>query len=336
MPELAYINQRTQLAAESVAGTAVAATKRLNCFDFVFGALPAVSAYRPSGTKYDAAQEEDTELSNITVGGILDYNGLPYLLSGVMGIVAPVNHSPSTTAKDWIYVPPVSGSVACQTYSFENGDAVRARKFCYGTLSDFGYKGTRVAPFMISAKGFGQPLADGISMTASPTDIALAQVTEPQFNIYLDTTSAGLGTTLLTRCFSVDYSFGGIQAPFWALARATVGFTGIVDASPKTTIKILLAADSTGFAAMLGYMQTGQTVYLQVDAQGATIDTPNSIKNEFKHQLAIKVGKPTDFKEEQKIFATEWECTVVQDPLWVTNSLPTAQKITVTNLITAL
>lgn len=334
--EISAVNQRTQIGPEATPGTSVAAGKRLNCYDWVFGVNPSVSSYRASGTKYDSTQEEDTEMSNLTVSGIMDYNGLPYLLSSAMGIVAPVAHGASSTAKDWIYIPPVSGSIQPQTYTIQQGDAVRARSFSYGLLSSFGYKGTRTSPFTISGAGFGQQMTDGISMTASPTDVALAQVVGKQFNVFLDPTSGALGTTLLTRVFSIEYSFGDIYSPFWPLNRSTAGYTGHVDGSPKSSFKMLMEADSNGFAAMQGYLQSGQTVYIQIDAQGATIDAPNSITNEIIHQMACKVGKPTDFKEEQKIYATEWELNIVQDATWVNNSLPTAQKFTVTNLITAL
>jgi hypothetical protein len=336
-PETSTVNQRTQIGPEATPGTAVAAGKHLNCFDFTYGIDPTVSSYRPSGTKYDASQEEDTEMTSITVAGNLDYNGVIYLLSGAMGKVSPTAANSSATAKQWLYIPPVSGSIQPQTYSIEQGDSTRARKFAYGLLSDFGYKGTRKAPFTISGKGFGQPLSDGITLTASPTDVAIAQAVEKQFNVYLDTTSAGLGTTQLLRVLSVDYSFGGIYGPFFALNRSTVGFGGHVDMSPKTSIKILMEADSAGMAP-LSYLQQGTTYYLRVAAVGAQIASDGGsgstpVFNGFTHDMAIKFGKPSAFKDDQGIFALEWECNVVQDPSWGSGQ---AQEVTVTNLIAAL
>ena len=423
MTEIVSVNQRVQIGAESTAGTAVPAAKLLNCFDFQFGVNAATSEYTPTGSKYVATVEEDTEYTDITVGGNLDYNGLPYLLSSTMGIVAPVAHGVSAVAKDWPYIPPVSGSIAGQTYTLQQGDAVRARSFANGLLSMFGYKGTRKSPFTISGKGFGQPLSDGITLTASPTAVALAQAVAKEFNVYLDTTSAGLGTTLLTRVFSVDYAFDSVYGPFFALSRATVGFSGTADLKPKCSFKMLMAADSNGFGAMQGYLQNGTILYLRVEAIGSVIDnlqtvalgspsagdftltykgqttatiafdaaasavqsalallstipsgdvavtgsaggpysvifsgslaqdttamtgsgagltggtfaiTQNQSNNAFTHDMAVKVAKPNPFKDEQGVFANEWELTVVQDPTWASGQ---AQKITVTNLISAL
>ncbi|MGH2505953.1 MAG: hypothetical protein ACRDHZ_00810, partial [Ktedonobacteraceae bacterium] len=61
--------------------------------------------------------------------------------------------------------------------------------------------------------------------------------------------------------------------------------------------------------------------------------TQNQTRNEIKHDLAVKVGKPTPFKDEQGIYAMEWECIVVQDPAWNGGQ---AQQLTVTNTISAL
>ncbi|MGH2510531.1 MAG: hypothetical protein ACRDHZ_24415, partial [Ktedonobacteraceae bacterium] len=163
--EIASINQQVQLGVEITPGMAVAANKLLKCFDITFGVNANVSDYTPTGTKYVAQQDEDFEYTDIVVSGNMDYNGLPYLLNSAMGIVAPVAHGVSAVAKDWLWTPPITGSIPAQTYSFQQGDSVRARSFAYGILSMFGYKGTRKTPFTISGKGFGQSLTDGITLT---------------------------------------------------------------------------------------------------------------------------------------------------------------------------
>lgn len=333
MSEIVAANQQVQIGAESTAGTAVAASKLLKCFSWVTGINSSTTPYTPSGNKYPSAGELDWEESGWTVDGIMDFNGLPYLLSGIMGKVNAALHSPSTTAYDWIYTPPVTGSATPQTYTVMQGDSVRARKAAYVTFSQFGYKGTRKTPFTISAKAFGQPLQDGITLTSSPTAVVLAQATAGMFNVYLDTTSGGIGGTQLTRVFSVDYAFDSVFGAFYPFNRSNASFAGTVDLVPKTSFKMMVAADSTGFGAMQGYHESQQIVYLRVNALGATIDTPNSVKNTFQHDMAVRFTKPNDLKDEQGIFATEWECTIVQDPAWNSGQ---AQTLTVTNLISAL
>lgn len=420
--EVSWINQQLQFGAESTPGTAVAAGKRLNCFDLIFGINPTVSDYTPTGHKYVNVREEDAEQTDLTIGGNLDFNGMTYLAASAMGLVSPTAHGVSATAKDWAFKPPITGSIQPQTYTIQQGDAIRARSVAYATLNQLGYKGTRVTQQTVSATGIAQPLSDGITLTSSPTAIALAPVVSKFFNFYLDSTSSGIGTTQLTRVFGVDFSFGNIAGPFWAYNRSQVGFTGHVDLMPKATIKLLMEADANGMAP-LSYLQQGLTYYLRVQAQGAVIDnlqtvslgspsagtftltykaqttsgiaynasaatvqtalqglstigagnatvsgsaggpysvifagtlgqdttamtgsgggltggtfliTQNQSYNTMTHDMAVKFGKPTPFKDEQGIFALEWEAVIGEDPAWNSGQ---AQILTLTNLLTAL
>ena len=127
-PERSSVNQRVQIGAESTIGTAVPAGKLLECFDWVFGINGDVVDYTPTGHKYVNVQEENTEWTDITLGGEMDYNGLIYPAGGVFGAVTPAAHGSSSVAKDWIYTPPVFGSVAPQTYTLQQGDSTRAHQ----------------------------------------------------------------------------------------------------------------------------------------------------------------------------------------------------------------
>lgn len=277
VPEITTVNQKVQVGAESTSslGVSVPATKLLECFDFVPQINGDVIFYRPTGHKYNQSQEENTEWTDITLGGNLDYNGVLYPLGGVMGSVAPVTHGVSTVAKDWVFTPPVLGSIVPQTYTMEMGDSIRARKWTYGLFTDFGYKGTR-KDFTVSGKMIAQPLADGITMTSSPTAVAIAPVVAKNVNVYLDPTSAALGTTQLTRVLSVDFNMTGVYGPLWVLNRATVGWTAHVDLVPQPVFKIKVEADQNGMA-MLTYLQTGTTYWIRVNAQGAVIDNLQTV-----------------------------------------------------------
>lgn len=336
-PEVSTVNQKTQIGAESTSalGTAVAASKLLECFDIVIGIDGDVAFYTSTGHKYPSAQEENTEFVSGTLAGNLDYNGIIYPLASTMGSVTPVAHLASTTAKDWIYTPPITGSVVPQTYTLQQGDATRARQSTYVLFTELGYKAMRKGDVTVSGKLVGLPIADAITMTASPTTIVTSPVVGKQWNVYLDTTSAGLGTTQILRCFSIDYLFTNVYGTFFPLNRANLGYTAHVDLVPKTTIKLLLEANAEGMTTPLSALETGTTYYLRVVAQGPQIasDGPGAIYATFQHDMAVKFGKPTAFKDEQGVYALEWECTVVEDPAWGTGK---SQMITVTNLITAL
>lgn len=330
------VNQRVQIGAESTSalGTPVAASKLLTCFDWTFAINADIAQYTATGHKYVSVQEQNTEWVDLTASGDLDHNGATYLLASAMGSVSPVAHGASSTAKDWIFTPPIYGSVVPQTYTLQQGDTVRAHQTAYSIFSEFGYKGTRKGPFTVSAKGFAQAITDAVTLTSTPTAVALAPTVAKQFNVYLDTTSAGLGTTQLTRVLSVDYSMSNIYGPLYVLNRTNTSWTAHVDLMPKTSLKLKLEADANGMT-FLSYLQSGTTYYLRVEAVGAQIasDGPGNINNTFRHDMAVKIGKPSAFADDQGVFAIEWELVIVEDPSWSTG---TAQKFTLTNLLTAL
>src|SRR5258708_26213367 len=277
-PEVTTINQRLQFGAESTSalGTNVAATKLILCYDLQWGPMADVKMYSGTGRKYGAAQIENSEWVEGTLGCYLDYNGIIDLLASTMGSVSPAAHGASTTAKDWVYIPPLTGTIVPQTYTIEQGDAVRARKVNYGLISEYTFKGDRQAGISIGGKVLAQALQDGITMTGSPTTVALAPMAGKHLNFYLDPTSAALGTTQLARVFNVDYAFSGIYGPSFPFNRATIGWTTTVDLNPGCIIKLLMAADSQGMA-QLQALQTGATQFLRVQAQGLIIDNLQTV-----------------------------------------------------------
>lgn len=332
-PERSTANTKVQLGIESTSalGTVVAANKLLNAWDWKFGIEADVHFFRASGRKYPTVAIENTEWISGSVTGPLDYNHAIYALASAMGSVTPTAHLASATAKDWTFTPPVSGSIVPQTYSIEQGDSVRAHKFGYGLFTGFGYKATR-KDTSFDGKLIAQQLTDGITMTGSPTSIALSPVAAKHWNVYLDPTSGALGTTQLLRPLSVDFNIDNIYAPFWVLNRSNLSWGAHVDLVPKATFKLKVEADSVGMG-LLSSLQGGTTQFIRFDAQGSQIasDGPGAIFAEFKHDVAVKFGKPSPFEDDQGLFAIEWEGTVVEDATWAKS-----MQFVVTNLLTSL
>src|SRR5260221_9368207 len=119
-PKRGTVNQTLQFGLESTPGTNVPANKLLQCFDIWLGPMADVNPYTPTGRKYVAIAIENSEWVEGTLGGVLDYNGIVYALSGVCGaatsIVAAGN---STIAKLWTFIPPVTGSVRSEEHTSE-------------------------------------------------------------------------------------------------------------------------------------------------------------------------------------------------------------------------
>ena len=279
-PVRATVNQKVQIGAESTSalGTPVACGKVLQCFGFVFGPNANVQMFRATGRKYSSTQIENTEWVDLTCDGPIDYNGIIYPLASCMGSVSPVAHGTSVTAKDWIFIPPVTGGIVPQTYTMQQGEAAtRAHQTAYNVFTDFGYKGDREIGLSLSGtKLLAQPLSDGITLTSSPTLIALAPLAGKHLNFYLDTSSANLGNTQLLEVLNIDFAFTGVYGPYYPFNRANLGWTQHVDMAPKSVVKVLLQADATGMTP-LSYLETGQTVFLRMAGQGLVIDNSQTV-----------------------------------------------------------
>jgi hypothetical protein len=277
-PEVQTINQRLQFGLEVTPGVNVAATKLLQALDLTMGSMADVAEFTPTGRKYPSIVIENSEwVEGTFVDAPLDYNNVVYLISGVAGAPAIGAHGASATAKDWTWAPPLTGSVQPQTYTIEQGDtATRAHKVNYGLVSEFAYKGDRKTGIKKGGKLLAQNLQTNITMTGGPTAVALAPSAGKHFNVYLDSTSAGLGTTLLLRVLNIDYVFTNVYGMFFALNRANLGFTAHVDLKPSCIIKLILEADAVGDAQLVA-LQSGATQFLRIQGQGLIIDNLQTV-----------------------------------------------------------
>ncbi len=239
--------------------------------------------FEATGRKYPTIVIENSEWVEGTLTGVLDYNGIVYALSGVCGAATSIAaHGASATAKDWTFVPPLTGSVQPQTYTIEQGEnnaggnAIYNHKVNYGLISELSYKGDRKTGFTVGGKVLAQALQRAITMTAGPTAVTLAPTAGKHFNYFLDPTSAALGTTQLLKVLNIDYTFANLYGMFFPFNRANLGWAAHVDLNPTCTIKMLLEADAIGMTP-LTYLQAGTTQFLRVQGQGSIIDNLQTV-----------------------------------------------------------
>ncbi len=282
-PERSYINQKLQFGLETTPGTNVAAAKLIQCLDVTFGPMADVATYWPTGRKYPAVVIENSEWVEGTLNANeLDYNGSVYPLSGACGAAVITAHGASTVAKDWTFTPPLTGSVQPQTFTIEQGEnnafgnAIYNHKVNYALFSELAYKGDRKTGFQLSGKVLAQQLQTAITMTASPTAIALAPTAGKHFNVYLDSTFANIGTTQLMKVLNVDFTWSNIYGMFFPLNRANLGWTAHVDLKPTAIVKLLLEMDAVGISELVN-LETSATLFMQVKAQGPIIDNLQTV-----------------------------------------------------------
>lgn len=331
----ATVNQQVQIGPEVTPGTPVAASKLLVAFTWAMGLKAATKQFRGTGRQYPSASSLLTEYSSGKISGPGDFAQMVYPLSSLWGGATIALHGASTTAYDWKWTPPLVGSYAAlaKTFTVQMGDSSDAEQYAYTIFHGWGYIFGRKQEVQISGDLMAQTFTDGISLTASPTEVEQLPMTGAQFSIYLDTTSAGIGTTLLTDPLKVDYKASGYYDPYFPINRANASFTSPVDKEKKHELKVTLQANSTGIAIKGNYLETGTRAYVRVSGTGPVIDGAHSVSAAMIHDMAVFVSDMAEFSDQDGVYAVEYTLQVAEDTAW---SSGTAQILTLTNLLSAL
>lgn len=326
MPERASISQVVQIGVESTPGTSVAANKKLLATQISPAIQTAVKMFRPLGGKYPTVGAQGKEWSSAGVTGQMVYTDIVYHLASIMNYAAPVQQA-ATAAYKWTFTPSQSNEDTAKTFTVEAGSSVRAHKMAYGIFDTWGYSINR-DECMIKGSMLGTRLEDAITLTLSPTEIALQPILPTEVEVFVDATSAGIGATKQLRVFNIAFEMANKVGPIWPVDSQQTSWAAHVELEPKAQLKLLVAADGAGMSH-LTRLRSGDKRFIQIKATGPVI--ASSYTWLFKHGLCGVVTAPSEFKDEQGVYAIEWTFDVTYDATWAK-----AQQIEVINTLTAL
>lgn len=326
MPERASLHQGVQVGVEVTPGTAVSANKKLQSISIDPSISADIKTFRPMGGKFSTLAAIGKEWTKAKLSGQLVYTDVVYLLSSCMSYAAPAQQA-ATAAYKWTFAPGQSDVDTVKTFTVEAGGSVRAHKMAYGLCNQFGYKITRDEA-NVSGEMMGQRLTDGITLTASPTSLALQPVLPTQVNVYLDGASGDLGTTQLLRALAVDFELADRFGPVWPLDSSQASYATHVETEPKATFKLLMEADSVGMG-LLTHMRSSAKRFLRVAATGPVIE--GAYNYSFIHDLCGIVSEVSEFSDQDGVYAIEWTFNVTYDATWTK-----AMQLEVINTLTGL
>lgn len=326
MAERSMISQGVQIGVESTSGTAVAANKKLLGMSIEPNVKVNVKNYRPMGAKFSTITALGKDWTEAKISGPLTYTDIVYMLAGNVAYAAPVQQG-GTTAYLWTATPAQSSEDTIKTYTVEQGSSVRAHKAAYGLVNSFGYSITRDEA-MVKGSMLMKPITDGITLTATPTDIALVPCLPTEFSLYNDPASGDLGTTKLTRGFSVDWECSNRFLGVWPIDAAVSGFASHVETEPEPIFKVLLEADAVGMG-FLADVRAGTRSFFRVEAIGAEVDTGYDYT--FQHDVSAECVDVGEFKDEGGVYALEYTFRAIYDSSW-----GKAFQFKITNALTAL
>lgn len=312
MAERSSLNQNIQIGVETVPGTAVAATKRLQSIGIEPTVSVETSQFRPIGSKFNALSTLGKEWVTAALSGRGTYTELQYVLSSVM--TTAVVSTPAAGTQAWTFSPSTRADDAPKTFTVEHGSGVRADRFSYGLITEMGMSFNRDT-IDLSGSMMGRALQDGIIMTAAGvTSPPLIPILPTQVSVYLDDTAASLGTTKLTRMISGEFTLGSRFGPVWVLDAANPSFVNHVETEPDLSVTLTLQADTQGMD-LLQTLRDGDTKFLRIEAIGGSIGA-TAEPYRFTLDIAIKISDTGGFSDADGVYAIEFSGIGVHDGTW--------------------
>lgn len=325
MAERASIFQTVQIGVESAYGTGVAANRKLTGLSIEPGARVEIETFRAAGMKYKTVAALNKEWTEADLSGPITYTEMVYLLNSLMKSVA--TPTGAGAAKTWVFDVLSAAADTVKSFTVEQGSSERAHSFAGGLVTglnlEFSREGCELTGTLI-----GKAMTDGITMTVTPTEVALKPVMAPQVTVKTAATQAGLtGASALTRVLSCSWALTDRFAPLWAL-NASNDFPATVEIEPTLECKLKVEADAAGMA-YLPNLRAGSTVFMRIGAAGEAISGGGNYAMTI--DTACKVSDIAPFEDSDGVFAVEYTLTGVHDATWTK-----ATSITLINEMTAL
>ncbi len=266
MTERATVFEYAQLGIESTAGSAVAATARLGATSITWSPDGNIDGFGALGYKFDTIAALGREWARAPISGYAAYNDLAYLFASNVAYGGTPSASGGTYT--WTFTPTSDGPDTVKTYTVEEGSSVRAHKVTYGLVNTLELSFDR-EKVEISGEMIGQRISDGITLTAGTavTEVAAVPMLPTHLNVYVDTTSAGLGGTKLTRVLSGRWRYADRFNPLWAVNSADTSWTASYEKKATATFEIEVEADAAGMAYLTN-ARAGDTRFIRLSATG--------------------------------------------------------------------
>jgi hypothetical protein len=330
VPEVSSLFSGSQIGVEVTSGTGVAANKLLRYLSYAPSIDLTFNRFRPQGQLVASAVTPGMDSTGWALDGQGSYSELIYPFSGLLG--AAVITTVETTASRWVWTPAGRTEITPKTFTVETGSSIRAQKATYVTQSGIELTWNRSEGIAVSGDAFGQQIQDNIALTGSPTALQDKPILPTHLDVFIDTTSAGLGTTKLLRDFNAVFRYGDARGPVWPINSANASFASDVQTEPTVQIELTMAADSAG----MGYLtnaRAGDTRYIRLSAVSTENAGATAAKYDLKIDMAGKISNIAAFDDNDGVKVLTYTFDAVYDAAWGTGQF---LLVTNTNQITSL
>jgi hypothetical protein len=329
MPEVASIFSGAQIGAETTAGTQVSASKLLNYLSLEPGITINFNRFKPMGQLVASAITPGQDFTEWGVSGAGTYSELVYPFCSLL-----VNTTPTTvetTARRWTFTPAGRSEDTIKTFTVESGSSTRAQKATYVLFNGMELTFNRTDGVTLSGSAIGQQIQDNITLTASPTAIEDRPILPTHLDVWIDATSAGLGTTKMTRDFNAVFRCNDRWGAVWPLNSTLSSFAAHVNLEPTVQIELTMAADSQGMG-FLTNARAGDTRYIRLGAT-STVLAGTTQFYDLRVDMAGKISAINAFDDQDGIKVLTYTFDAIYDAAWGTGKY---LEVRLTNQVSAL
>jgi hypothetical protein len=311
--EVSSLFNGVQIGVETTAGTTVSASKLLNYLSYAPGISLEFNRFRPMGQRVASAITPGKDYTTLDMTGAGSYSELIYPLSSLFGTVTAT--TVETTGKRRTWTPAGRSEITPVTFTVEFGSATRAQRAVYGFQRGIELTYNRTDGVTIAGDGIAQALADGITLTSSPTQIEDVPILPTHLDVYVDTTSASFGSTKLTRDFNAVFRYNDARDPVWPINSTLGSYGSDVEIEPTCQVELTVEADSTG----MGYLTTaraGTAVYIRLSAVSTQLAGASAAKYDLLIDVAAKVSAINAFDDSDGIKVLTYTFDAFYDTNW--------------------
>lgn len=313
MAERTTITQRLQIGVETVPGTPVAASVRLQSANVNITPDGGFQIIRGAGAKYPAIAALGKDFAGGSLEGGPTYTELVYFLAGLLGPATISTPGGATDARDWDWDIATYDVQDPTTLTLERGSDVQAERAAGAAITGLGIDYSRDA-LDLSGDVIATAFEEGFTLTSSVPDLDLIPVLPREVDIFLDDTAAGLGTTKELRVLQASWALGDRFGALWPLNSALSSYAALYETEPSGDVKLMMEADTAGMA-LFDTMRAGSSKFLRIAAASPT-EIEAGYNYELDVDLAVKVNDIPDYSDEDGLYAVGWNMGLFHDPTW--------------------
>lgn len=325
MPERGAVNYVSQFGVETVNGTLVPANRFTPTLSWMLARETEIKKFRARGNKVDSTHVVHKRMAKGAVEGVLDYNSIPYVLSGLFNDPTAVQIA-ALTAYTREYIPGIrTADGTRKTYSVERGDATAAEKYAFVQPMNLNIESGQ-DEFTVKSDLMSRFPVDNSTLTATPTVVPERPVERNDVNLYIDGTFAGLGTTLVTQALEESLSLGEKFKEFFVHNRTTPEFADIVEVPYEPTFSFSTIHNAQS-RTLIAELLNNPYKFIRWQAIGASLGIATTERFEtIQIDMCVKFDNPEIIDDEDGPLGYKYNCTMFED-----TSLGSFMKITSIN-----